>query len=542
MAIQDKFNKENHIYKITKDIDLEGGTLTIPANCTLDFQGGSFSNGTIVGNNTKIKANNVSIFNNINLEYNDNTSWLIDYGYAEWFENIQTALNNIRVVKLTNKTYDLTQPLIFNCGNKLIGTEKENCKLKFTIQNSNLSCIVLKKCSSINNITIEINSNNNAILYDVVNVNVDDTYYISKFCSLKKYIFIIFDIIDNCNIFRNLETFDKTAILIEAVKGYGDCGIQCKNINIHGNFNKGIELHTGQNNSSIKSGWLTDLYFDSIFIDGSKIGIYSDKIVLSDIGKTEIPPTSVHFNNVSLQARNRNTERFAYINAGRYFTFEGCFVWDWNARAVEGNKQYYINTENCIKIECISNSVEFNREYNTSNIYWDMLPYYVKNGANSNLNSIFTNIDSNTKPYPIKTLILLADGNYYCNYIMLRLLGIVKPNHNPISKGVLNVCRCGTAITFTVKSLIADNYFEYFYSTTYTEIVNNNITTIPWKKVNSSNIKITTESRPTLELNIGDQYFDTTLNRPIWWTGSKWVDANGVNVDESHIRDTETIS
>lgn len=49
MAIQDKFNKPNVIYKITKDIDLDGGTLTIPAGCTLDFQGGSFRNGSIQG-------------------------------------------------------------------------------------------------------------------------------------------------------------------------------------------------------------------------------------------------------------------------------------------------------------------------------------------------------------------------------------------------------------------------------------------------------------------------------------------------------------
>lgn len=53
MAIQDKFNKPNVIYKITKDINLEGGTLTIPEGCTLDFQGGSIYNGTVTGNNTK---------------------------------------------------------------------------------------------------------------------------------------------------------------------------------------------------------------------------------------------------------------------------------------------------------------------------------------------------------------------------------------------------------------------------------------------------------------------------------------------------------
>lgn len=51
--IQNLFSKENMIYKITKDVDLQGGTLKIPNGCILDFQGGQFSNGTIIGANTK---------------------------------------------------------------------------------------------------------------------------------------------------------------------------------------------------------------------------------------------------------------------------------------------------------------------------------------------------------------------------------------------------------------------------------------------------------------------------------------------------------
>lgn len=52
--IQALFTKANQIYKITKDIDLGGGTLTIPEGCTLDFQGGSFSNGSIDFVNTQL--------------------------------------------------------------------------------------------------------------------------------------------------------------------------------------------------------------------------------------------------------------------------------------------------------------------------------------------------------------------------------------------------------------------------------------------------------------------------------------------------------
>lgn len=56
MNIQNKFKKTNTIYKITKDMDLEGSTLIIPVGCTLDFQGGSFKNGVINFNDTLLKG------------------------------------------------------------------------------------------------------------------------------------------------------------------------------------------------------------------------------------------------------------------------------------------------------------------------------------------------------------------------------------------------------------------------------------------------------------------------------------------------------
>ena len=40
----------------------------------------------------------------------------------------------------------------------------------------------------------------------------------------------------------------------------------------------------------------------------------------------------------------------------------------------------------------------------------------------------------------------------------------------------------------------------------------------------------TTSQRPQIGLVVGFQYFDTTLNKPIWWTGTKWVDATGTEV------------
>ena len=39
----------------------------------------------------------------------------------------------------------------------------------------------------------------------------------------------------------------------------------------------------------------------------------------------------------------------------------------------------------------------------------------------------------------------------------------------------------------------------------------------------------TTEKRLS-GVDVGFQYFDTTLGKPIWWNGSAWVDATGQEV------------
>lgn len=40
----------------------------------------------------------------------------------------------------------------------------------------------------------------------------------------------------------------------------------------------------------------------------------------------------------------------------------------------------------------------------------------------------------------------------------------------------------------------------------------------------------TTQGRPANIINKGFQYFDTTINKPIFWDGAKWIDATGATV------------
>jgi hypothetical protein len=39
-----------------------------------------------------------------------------------------------------------------------------------------------------------------------------------------------------------------------------------------------------------------------------------------------------------------------------------------------------------------------------------------------------------------------------------------------------------------------------------------------------------TATRPTIQLTVGQTYFDVTLGKPIWWKGAEWVDGTGAPV------------
>ena len=77
----EQVNKTNTIYEVRYNFDLNGAEVTIPANCVLQFTGGSISNGALDLNNCKIQAD-TAIFNSISLV--DNCIFTQDIK-PEWF-------------------------------------------------------------------------------------------------------------------------------------------------------------------------------------------------------------------------------------------------------------------------------------------------------------------------------------------------------------------------------------------------------------------------------------------------------------------------
>lgn len=149
------FSYSNVTYKIVGNIDLDGGTLTIAAGSILDFQGGSFSNGTIVGNNTKIKAGLNKIFDtNIILS----GTWIFDEVYAEWFSDLSTAeitsismqkcIDYFNLLCLTKKTYHISNGLLLKRATILRGVSKYTSVIikdddsKISINGTDVCCIL----------------------------------------------------------------------------------------------------------------------------------------------------------------------------------------------------------------------------------------------------------------------------------------------------------------------------------------------------------------------------------------------------------------
>jgi hypothetical protein len=87
----EQLTKTNTVYEIRYDFDLDGESVTIPSGCVLKFEGGSLTNGILIGDGTTIQAPQVSIFSDIAIS----GSWNISEIYSVWFSDL-SEVNKIK--------------------------------------------------------------------------------------------------------------------------------------------------------------------------------------------------------------------------------------------------------------------------------------------------------------------------------------------------------------------------------------------------------------------------------------------------------------
>lgn len=117
-SLASQLTKSDAIYEIRYNYDI-GGSVTIPSGCVLKFDGGSLSNGTLVGQNTNVQAPSYYIFgSSLKLD----GTWVIDDIPIEWFGGVadfnkmtKIGTDNSpsleRALEFANKNYDLAVSL-----------------------------------------------------------------------------------------------------------------------------------------------------------------------------------------------------------------------------------------------------------------------------------------------------------------------------------------------------------------------------------------------------------------------------------------------
>lgn len=158
----EQITKENTIYEIRYDFDLDGETLKVPANCVLEFKGGSFGNGTLTGQDTGIIANPTKIFG---AGLSVSGTWQIDFAYAEWFgavadgstdcwNAITKALNLPPYnCKLLKGVYCISKTIELSDKKKLSGQQGDTTLIKPTT-GATMDCMILVGESTNDNFSV----------------------------------------------------------------------------------------------------------------------------------------------------------------------------------------------------------------------------------------------------------------------------------------------------------------------------------------------------------------------------------------------------
>lgn len=581
---QAMINKANTIYVIQYDYDLKEASINIPENCVLQFDGGSLSNGTIVGNNTKIKTELEKIFNNITIDGN----WNVVEAHPEWFgalpdgiydctDAIQKTINSFDVTKLNNGVYFINStiqylPDDFVKNNIHSDNVSKGERMYVTVNSGKTVSFDLDVTTFITQYTVV-----HQYLTFMINPSlaiVDTPLY-----EVGKYKLII--TINDVDYILKSDIFQNGLVSIESIKYLYDIipdpkDSQCKlryeltntsdsAVNIAIDYPI-IEIY--KNNTGYGSSYKTNI----IPTDLSKDFCKDNKGIYGKVGNNtyDINLGIIRFNN----AASDSSESYEYIKitkiptSGFTFLYSTYNVLSKYSLLYLDNKLYILSdvydtgNDSFLNIKYLFDSISY-----TLDIYIKVPTKYgkliVRDTKWANLNT-YQWYSKNTDPYPSEavdaefissnvltlpnTLIgtktydkfgneltwsksdwLNPDGSLVTKVIFASKLNDFTKN-NTIYNIVRYIDLKGETLTIpenSVLNFIGGAIGNGTIIGNKTKVINLNVDRIilsgTWF---DSGI---TSNRPTNVL-VGFQYFDTTVNKPIFWDGSKWIDATGATV------------
>ena len=653
---QDMLVKPNTIYIIQYDYDLQGAEITIPEGCILDFQGGSLSNGKIIGNNTELKSN-TRIFYNITVlgtirNYKIHLSW---WHNGDTNEDCTDGLKNIsslcrfadgqrnHIIVLVNNdikcqpnTFDVSDCSIDGCFCRIFSTnetERVGFGLKINGGYSQYTNTYVKDLSIYGyDIGVYHNGqyvqNNISCLYNNVGCKFEDgntflSYlYNCKYARNYKYGVHINNL--RASLSNNGSILERVFLNRNGVAGLYISGAECRlnvlNCDIENNGMRDDENLTGV-------GILIRTYHTFINIENCYFEVQGTPngcaIVvcgeLSELNEAlpELKETLVADGvedgdplegalSINIKNNSHVETNGIFINHTRKYT---CSIEGESIKPIEDNDKYfpiYLNTTNYEKEVNISN-VFYTRYYNkgvakspirlknydytyegriqgteyikynnqsitTSKAnYYTLFEYFGGNDSinlipespiySSEIKKISYRIfnDSVARIFSKKVLKGNRDNNgvklFFGNgnepelsgkcLVLLGMKGEIINYRTSSTKSFIVDRDCfvfhfppnvddsyGIIVQSTpmLAILITEEQFKDKFNSYYIDAFASISYTSDYKELV---LKGESETRPILtndDIDKGFQYYDSTLNKPIWWTGEKWVDATGADV------------
>lgn len=513
---KDKLFKEqliqsNTIYEIRYNFDIGGEIVEIPENCTLKFEGGSVKNGTITLQNTLLLGD-VQIFCQLsNSSTIKNSSVIIDwfgaksndvtFDNADIFTNIQN-ITNLGEIIIPTGTYYSTSFLLPDTAN-LIGISKTRSIIK-AIGNGKNYEYTNNNDYSVKNCFIAIRSPRSTITNLCIDGGVDEGYENVAIGMFQAgFITTISNVI--------IKNASIGAIDINAMGGIYNIS-QC-------------EFYYGCSEFTIR----TQNIVDKLTIEKCNFEhIVSPEANIISIEGTKNNKAFILHNNrfenceVKYVYYIRHAGATTIISDNLYLLptfneYSSIYNIQSSSYGITIARELYQNIGNALHLGIVSPNVDRVHllEY-TYRINKDVWGYYDENNdyigyygtVGKPLFYIHTNING-VVVFPTCSL------DNFDKYHFTLPAQVVMANLQFITDGINRIIKVPNPVQRLVfetsRMLLRKDGKDYDLSYLFQEIrgISNN--------------------RPQSPM-LGSCYFDTTLNKPIWWNGTIWVDSSGAEV------------
>lgn len=569
-------NQPNTIYEIRYDFDLNGETINIPENCVLKFEGGSFNNGDL-----NVKYSNVTIqgpagFENVQIFANNTNCHILDIDIVnESKHGIYSNSGNgcsgltIKNCKIVSKGGQCIKVVADNTVEHIQNITIEGCYLQFYIMGIEFQSHV-ENSSYIENCII---SNNKIKLYD------PDSYEHGFGISLSGWgnnVLVEKNEISSCRLGIENPGFSGTRIINNVITGIATSTrlLAFSNRNsdkayISGNaFNTGviyIDLGVGtfftNNNCYVNEvrfrsssdckimGNIIVYDYTGIFFDNTSGSYIDNNYIYTSSDKGE---AAIHF-------YGENSTNNRVLNCHFLKSNPNYGVMIQNSNGATGNIIYsYINEnskstyypEFTTQFTTINNKITaIDTVYTTSSDYKPLDAQRIKN--------FYFHKDHSVEEAVFSIRVPKTQVSVYFMFHVFADCGADNTNFGVYEFIIDRVAFSASDVGINLKRIrnipniryeySSDDNYLYFNvilvgtsgnrglnlyvleGTSNTDNICINLkerTAVYTKETDGSG---TSEQRPS---NIPNnyQYFDTTLEKPIWWTGTKWVDATGADI------------